>query len=116
MDTSTASARTLFLDTQDVARLIQSACIGAYTDDGVIELMPISDGKQDSFKCVNGHPGNARYGLPTVMALLGIRDLRLYDADRSASERLRRNLLASGHGGSGVRADAAAATAAGPRA
>ncbi|HET7524593.1 MAG TPA: ornithine cyclodeaminase, partial [Burkholderiaceae bacterium] len=35
---------------------------------GVIELMPISDGTQYSFKYVNGHPGNTLLGLPTVMA------------------------------------------------
>jgi len=34
----------------------------------VIELMPVADAQHYSFKYVNGHPGNARYGLPTVMA------------------------------------------------
>ncbi|MFC4299806.1 ornithine cyclodeaminase [Castellaniella hirudinis] len=177
--------RTLFLDTHDVARLIgilglpaclrglvdtlradylrwpefdKEARIAAYTAQGTIELMPITDGTHYSFKCVNGHPGNGRYGLPTVMAmgalldcdtgmirllseltlstalrtaamsalaaqvlarrdshsmaligngaqsdfqalafacLLGVRDLRLYDVDRSASERLARNLAAA---------------------
>lgn len=174
--------RTLFLDTHDVARLIgilglpaclrglagtlrtdylrwpefdKAARIAAYSEQGTIELMPITDGTHYSFKCVNGHPGNGRRGLPTVMAmgalldcdtgmirllgeltlttalrtaamsalaaqvlarrdshsmaligngaqsdfqalafacLLGIRDLRLYDVDRGASERLARNL------------------------
>ncbi|NSX07258.1 ornithine cyclodeaminase [Pseudomonas lini] len=35
---------------------------------GVIELMPTDDGKQYSFKYVNGHPGNAGNNLLTVMA------------------------------------------------
>jgi len=180
-----ALPRTLFLDTHDVARLIgilglpaclrdltdtlradylrwpefdKEARIAAYSEQGTIELMPITDGTHYSFKCVNGHPGNGRHGLPTVMAmgalldcdtgmirllseltlttalrtaamsalaaqalarrdshsmaligngaqsdfqalafasLLDIRDLRLYDIDRSASERLARNLAAA---------------------
>jgi len=36
--------------------------------DGVIELMPISDGSRFCFKFVNGHPKNYFIGLPTVMA------------------------------------------------
>lgn len=35
---------------------------------GVIELMPASDGKQYSFKYVNGHPQNTARGLLTVTA------------------------------------------------
>ncbi len=35
---------------------------------GVIELMPVADAAHYSFKYVNGHPGNAAAGLPTVMA------------------------------------------------
>ena len=35
---------------------------------GVIELMPTDDGKQYSFKYVNGHPENANNNLLTVMA------------------------------------------------
>ena len=35
---------------------------------GVIELMPISDGRLYSFKYVNGHPGNTAAGLLTVTA------------------------------------------------
>ena len=34
---------------------------------GVVELMPVSDNNEYAFKYVNGHPGNTRYGLPTVM-------------------------------------------------
>ena len=182
---ASAQPRTLFLDTHDVARLIgilgllaclkslagmlradylrwqefdKEARIAAYSEEGTIELMPITDGTHYSFKCVNGHPGNGRHGLPTVMAmgalldcdtgavrllseltlttalrtaamsalaaqalarrdshsmaligngaqsdfqalafacLLGVRELRLYDLDRHASERLARNLAAA---------------------
>ncbi|WP_225782284.1 ornithine cyclodeaminase [Xenophilus sp. Marseille-Q4582] len=35
---------------------------------GVIELMPVSDAQRYAFKYVNGHPGNPRVQLPTVMA------------------------------------------------
>jgi ornithine cyclodeaminase len=44
------------------------ARVAAHSQAGVIELMPVADGQQYSFKYVNGHPGNARHGLPTVMA------------------------------------------------
>nr|PZN75549.1 MAG: ornithine cyclodeaminase [Pseudomonadota bacterium] len=123
---------------------------------GVIELMPISDGRLYSFKYVNGHPRNTAEGLLTVTAfgvladvdsgyplllseltymtalrtaatsalaarwmarhdcrvmamigngaqaefqaiafhhMLGIRELRLYDVDPRASEKLERNLM-----------------------
>ncbi|MFT0534119.1 ornithine cyclodeaminase [Castellaniella hirudinis] len=93
--THTSNPRTLFLDTHDVARLLgamglpeavtqlvgrlradylrwpqfdKAARIASYAEPGTIELMPISDGQQYTFKCVNGHPGNGAYGLPTVMA------------------------------------------------
>jgi ornithine cyclodeaminase len=36
---------------------------------GVIELMPASDGRQYTFKYVNGHPSNTAKGLLTVMAI-----------------------------------------------
>jgi ornithine cyclodeaminase len=35
---------------------------------GVIELMPISDGREYTFKYVNGHPKNTARGLMTVTA------------------------------------------------
>ncbi len=38
-----------------------------YLPDGVIELMPTSDGAYFCFKYVNGHPQNLRLGLSTVM-------------------------------------------------
>jgi ornithine cyclodeaminase len=129
--------------------------VAAHSRDGVIELMPTSDGALYGFKYVNGHPKNTRTGRQTVTAfgvlsdvdtgyplllsemtiltalrtaatsavaarylarpgsrtmaiigngaqsefqalafkaLLGIDRLRLYDIERSASERCRRNL------------------------
>lgn len=39
-----------------------------HSDVGVIELMPIADARDYSFKYVNGHPKNTKEGLPTVMA------------------------------------------------
>jgi len=86
---------TRFLSTQDVARIVQTLGLpevqrrmvaaleadflrwgefdksprsAAHSKDGVIELMPIADASQYSFKYVNGHPKNHRHGLPTVMA------------------------------------------------
>ncbi|MET3116066.1 ornithine cyclodeaminase [Undibacterium sp. GrIS 1.8] len=44
------------------------ARVASHSDVGVIELMPISDGKQYSFKYVNGHPKNTQEGLLTVTA------------------------------------------------
>ncbi|MDX8446239.1 ornithine cyclodeaminase [Mesorhizobium captivum] len=133
--------------------------IASHSHDGVIELMPTSDGKMYGFKYVNGHPKNMREGRQTVTAfgvladvgsgypmlltemtiltalrtaatsavaakylapkgsramaiigngaqsefqaiafkaLLGIDKLRLYDIDRSASEKCARNLAAKG--------------------
>ena len=46
----------------------KSARLASHSREGVIELMPISDGVRYGFKYVNGHPGNTRLGLPTVMA------------------------------------------------
>lgn len=46
----------------------KSARLACHSPDGVIELMPIADAHQFSFKYVNGHPKNTRLGLPTVMA------------------------------------------------
>lgn len=42
--------------------------VASYSPGGAIELMPIADEATYSFKYVNGHPGNTRLGLPTVMA------------------------------------------------
>jgi ornithine cyclodeaminase len=87
--------RTLFLSPADVATILQrqglaqtlrgmhdeihadylrwqdfdkNARVGNHSPVGVIELMPIADDTTYTFKCVNGHPGNTRFGLPTVMA------------------------------------------------
>lgn len=42
--------------------------LASHSAQGVIEIMPISDGETFSFKYVNGHPNNHRHELPTVMA------------------------------------------------
>ena len=42
--------------------------IASHSHDGVIELMPTSDGQHYGFKYVNGHPRNTRDGLQTVTA------------------------------------------------
>src|SRR5690606_39933780 len=52
----------------------KEARISAYSEQCTIELMPITDGTHYSFKCVNGHPGNGRHGLPTVMAIGALLD------------------------------------------
>ena len=46
----------------------KSARLASHSALGVIELMPISDGRQYSFKYVNGHPRNTAAGLLTVTA------------------------------------------------
>lgn len=133
--------------------------IASHSADGVIELMPTSDGALYGFKYVNGHPKNMREGKQTVTAfgvladvgsgypmlltemtlltalrtgatsamaarrlapkgassmaiigngaqsefqalafaaILGIRNLRLYDIDPVATEKCRRNLIPLG--------------------
>ena len=90
-----AQLHTQFLSVQDVVQLVQTAGLpntfarmvqalredfarwpefdktartAAHSKDGVIELMPIADSQQFSFKYVNGHPKNPQRGLSTVMA------------------------------------------------
>ena len=46
----------------------KTARVAAHSDVGVIELMPVADAQRYSVKYVNGHPGNTRLGLSTVMA------------------------------------------------
>lgn len=46
----------------------KTARVAAHSAGGVIELMPVADAHRYSFKYVNGHPGNTRLGLSTVMA------------------------------------------------
>ncbi len=53
----------------------KTARVAAHSPVGVIELMPIADATHHSFKYVNGHPGNGRHGLPTVMAYGGLADV-----------------------------------------
>lgn len=53
----------------------KSARVAHHSREGVIELMPISDGALYSFKYVNGHPGNTALGLPTVMAFGGLAEV-----------------------------------------
>ena len=86
---------TTLLTTRDIARLVSSrglpavlsqmveyleqdfrrwpefekcARVASHSDVGVIELMPVSDAHEYSFKYVNGHPKNTAEGLLTVMA------------------------------------------------
>ncbi|WP_299949605.1 ornithine cyclodeaminase [uncultured Ruegeria sp.] len=42
--------------------------VAAHSNEGVIELMPTSDGSTYGFKYVNGHPKNTKEGLQTVTA------------------------------------------------
>lgn len=42
--------------------------VASHSAEGVIELMPTSDGETYGFKYVNGHPRNTRQGLQTVTA------------------------------------------------
>lgn len=92
---NTPRTRTLFLSAEGVAAIIgregisscmegiarnirddflrwkdfdKTARVASHSSDGVIELMPISDGRTYTFKYVNGHPRNGRFGLSTVMA------------------------------------------------
>ncbi len=46
----------------------KSPRVAAHSTDGVIELMPTSDGEAYGFKYVNGHPDNTQSGLQTVTA------------------------------------------------
>ncbi len=46
----------------------KKARIASHSNEGVIELMPTSDGSVYAFKYVNGHPKNTRHGLQTVTA------------------------------------------------
>lgn len=46
----------------------KTARLPAHSPEGVIELMPTSDGKHYGFKYVNGHPENPGLGLQTVTA------------------------------------------------
>jgi ornithine cyclodeaminase len=49
--------------------------VSSHSREGVIELMPVSDGERYALKYVNGHPGNASNGLQTVTAVGMIADV-----------------------------------------
>lgn len=49
--------------------------VASHSTDGVIELMPTSDGRIYGFKYVNGHPKNTRDGRQTVAAFGGLADV-----------------------------------------
>ena len=49
-------------------RFEKSVRLASHSSEGVIELMPTSDGALYSFKYVNGHPGNTDVGKLTVTA------------------------------------------------
>ena len=53
----------------------KTARTAAHSPVGVIELMPVADARDYAFKYVNGHPGNTRLGLPTVMAFGALADV-----------------------------------------
>lgn len=61
-------ARNIHADFLRWADFDKSARVANHSRDGVIELMPVSDGTAYSFKYVNGHPKNTALGLSTVMA------------------------------------------------
>jgi ornithine cyclodeaminase len=47
----------------------------SHSSRGVIELMPAVDGEAFAFKFVNGHPGNTKFGLQTVIAFGALADV-----------------------------------------
>lgn len=67
--------RTLDTDFRRWPAFDKSPRVARHAAEGVIELMPIADADLFSFKFVNGHPGNTRQGLSTVMAFGVLADL-----------------------------------------
>jgi ornithine cyclodeaminase len=68
---ATAIERMVALIKEDYLRwnsFDKCARVANHSDVGVIELMPICDGENYSFKYVNGHPKNTQEGLLTVTA------------------------------------------------
>ena len=55
-------------DYREWERFDKIARVASHTPFGVIELMPTSNGKEYSFKYVNGHPSNPARGFQTVTA------------------------------------------------
>ena len=68
-ETLKGMARTLTEDFLRWPDFDKSARLASHSAAGVIELMPIADGRTYTFKYVNGHPQNTLQGLSTVMAL-----------------------------------------------
>ncbi len=58
----------LHADYLNWAEFDKTARVASHSKVGVIELMPVANQTDYSFKYVNGHPNNAQLGLPTVMA------------------------------------------------
>ncbi len=56
-------------------RFDKAARIPAHSEQGVIELMPTTDGEVYGFKYVNGHPKNTRAGRQTVTAFGMLADM-----------------------------------------
>ena len=54
----------------------KTARIPAHSAEGVIELMPTTDGRTHGVKFVNGHPANMKDGLQTVTAFGLLADMR----------------------------------------
>jgi ornithine cyclodeaminase len=61
-------AREIEADYRRWGEFEKSARLASHSPVGVIELMPITDGRLYSFKYVNGHPNNTAAGLLTVTA------------------------------------------------
>jgi ornithine cyclodeaminase len=53
----------------------KSARTAAHSDTGVIELMPVADAENYTFKYVNGHPSNPLQSFSTVMAFGALSDV-----------------------------------------
>jgi ornithine cyclodeaminase len=63
-----AMAANIDADFQRWGDFDKTARVANHSQYGVIELMPVSDDRRYAFKYVNGHPGNTRVGMSTVMA------------------------------------------------
>lgn len=61
-------AETIEADFRRWERFDKTPRVASHSAEGVIELMPTSDGDIYGFKYVNGHPKNTRAGLQTVTA------------------------------------------------
>jgi ornithine cyclodeaminase len=68
-------AREIELDYRRWEQFEKSARLASHSRDGVIELMPISDGRLYAFKYVNGHPKNTVNRLLTVTAFGALADV-----------------------------------------